>query len=87
MHDANRVRQLLHKEACATRVIEVNVREENVVDIRNAEALLLQRVKQERNTVVRSSIHERSTTALYDQVTRILQGSRILSIDGGDAII
>ena len=41
MHDANRVRQRLHQEACATRMVEMNVCQENVIDICNIEVLLM----------------------------------------------
>jgi len=41
MHDANRVRQLLHQAACTARMVEMNMCQENVIDIRNIKVLLM----------------------------------------------
>ena len=68
-------------------MIKMNVRQENVIDVCNVEALLVQRINQQRNTVVCSGIDERGAAALNDQVAGILQGSLILCVDGRNAII
>ena len=65
----------------------MNMRKENVIDVRNVEILLLQRINQQCYAVICSSIDERGATVLNDQVTRILQWPRILCVDGRDAII
>ena len=84
---ASSVRQFLHEQTRAACMIKVNVREKNKIDIANIEALLMQRVNQQRYAVVCSGIDERGAPALYDQMARVLQGPRVLRIDGGDAII
>ena len=86
MNDAKRIRQLLHQKACTACVVKMNVGQENIVDVRSIEVLLMQRIDEQRNTVVCSGIDERGTAALNDQVTRILQGSLILRVDGRNAI-
>ena len=87
MNYATSVRQILHEQTRTTRMIKVNVREKNEIDVADIEVLLMQCVDQQRHAVVCSGIDERGALAFYDQMAGVLQGPRVLRIDGGDAVI
>jgi hypothetical protein len=87
VQDTARVWQVLHEQARAAGVIEMNVRQEDVVNIRNVKVLLSERVEQQRYRVVRARIDERGVATFHDQVARVLQWAQVFGIDGNDAIV
>ena len=87
MHDTTGVRQVLHQQARTTGVVEVNVCQEYVVDVGDVKVVLLQRTEQQRDAVINPGVDERRATLLDDQVAGILQRTRVLGIDGDDAIV
>lgn len=87
MNDTAGIGQLLHQEARSASMVQVNMRKENVVNITHVEVLLMQRIDEQRHAVVGSGIDEGRAAAFNNQVAGVLQGSRILSIDGRDAIV
>ena len=68
-------------------MVQVNVRQKNIIDIVCSQALLMQRINQQRYAVIRSGINERRAPGLNDQVTRVLLWTRKLRIDGSNAIV
>jgi hypothetical protein len=72
VEDAARVWQVLHQQASAASMIEVNMRQEDKVDITDVKTLLLQPVQKERNAVIRPGIDESAPAALDNEVTRVL---------------
>ena len=79
--------QVLHKQPRPTRMIEVNVRQEHVVDVRDVETLLPKGVEQQWYGIVGAGINERPTAALDNQVARVLERTQVFRVDGDDAIV
>jgi hypothetical protein len=72
MHDTTRVRQALHQQSGATGMIEMNVRQENVINVTDIQVLLTQTVQQEGDAIVRAGINECTPAILDNEVTRVL---------------
>ena len=72
VEDAACIWQVLHQQASAASMIEVNMRQEDKVDITDVKTLLLQPVQKERNAVIRPGIDESAPAALDNEVTRVL---------------
>ena len=53
-------------------MIQVDVRQEHVIDVGDVETLLPQPVEQQRYAVVGAGIDERAATVFHDQVAGIL---------------
>ena len=67
MNDSPRVGQRLHKSAGAARVIQVNVRQKNVINRITRDAEDIQGIKQMGYRIVRADIDEgRAAGVLYD---------------------
>lgn len=86
MNDTARVRQMLHQLTGSARMIQVHVRQKHEVDIADVQALLPECIEQQRDAAVDARVDERGSTIFDDQVTGVLQGARILRVDGRDAI-
>lgn len=80
MQHATRIRQVLHEQAGTARMIEMNVRKKYIFDCVDREVLLSQRVEQQRHAAVGARINERGGAVLNDEVARVLERTRILSV-------
>ena len=87
MQNAKRVRQGLHQQARTTCVIEMNMRQEHVVNIGDVEIPLVQRVDQQWHAVIGASINKGGPTTRNNQVAGILDWAQILRIDGDDTVV
>ena len=87
VQDAAGIRQVLHQQAGPAGMVEMNVRQENKVDVGDIEALLTQRIQQQRYGIVGAGIDERAAALFDDEVTGVLQRAQIFSVDGDDAIV
>ena len=86
MDDEPRARQVLHQEADAAGVVEVDVGRDDVVDGVDVEPGSGERGEQARHRVVRAGIDERRATALDDQVGSVEERSMEAGIDDLDAM-
>jgi len=82
-----RVWQMSHELPGATGVIEVYVRQENVVNITNIEVLLFEAIQQKWHAEVCAGVNESSSAAFDNQVTCIKQRSNVVGINGCNAMI
>jgi len=87
VHDTARIRQVLHQQPGATCMVEVNMRQEDKINIANAEALLFEGIQKKRHRRIGARIDERTVTTFDDQVAGILDWAQILGVDGDDAIV
>jgi hypothetical protein len=67
-------------------VVEVHVREQQVIDRLAGDAELLERAEQIGDLRVRSHIDERRPPVIDDEVCGRVPGIEILGIDSGDAV-
>ena len=84
-HDGRGIRQRAHQRASATGVVEMDVREEQVVDGTGLETELRQCREYQRNGRVRAGVHDGRTSARDDDVGRIHLGAHVLGIDRRDS--
>ena len=68
-------------------MIEVDVRQENVVDVADVATLLTKPVEKKRYAVVGARVDEGAAPVFHNQVAGILQWAQVLGIDGDDAIV
>jgi hypothetical protein len=78
---------VLHQQPGTARMIEVDMGQENKVDVGNVQALLRQRIQQQRHGCVGTGIDECATALFDDQVARVLQRAQVFGVDGKDAIV
>jgi hypothetical protein len=72
VNDTPCIRQVLHQQTGTASMIEVNMRQEDKVDVRDVETLLLQPIQKERNAVIRPGIDESAPATLNNEMTRVL---------------
>ena len=82
---ATRVWQRLHQQARSPGVVQVDMSQENIVDVRHVEIHRAQRIQKQWYAVVGSGIDERAAPVLDDQVAGVLQRPQVLGVDGNDA--
>ncbi len=81
VYDRLRVGKVLHQGPGASRMIEMDMGQKYVIDRSIVDALAFERVKQQRNTVVRSSVYKSGVAVLDDDVARIEQRSHVIGVD------
>ena len=86
MQQGARVGQRLQQRAGTAGVIQVHVREEEVVDRGALDAECRERGQQVRHGEVGADVDERGPPAVADQVRRRVPGVQVLGIDGGDTV-
>jgi hypothetical protein len=87
MHHAPCVWQVPHEATGAAGVIEVHVRQKNVVNIGDVKILPGEGVQQKWDAAVNAGVNIRGTTFLDDQMARIVQQAHIFSINRDDAVV
>ena len=86
MQNRTGLRQLLHEPARPTRVIEMHVGEEHIVDGLTRDTESLQRRQQMRHGIVRPDIDESRVPGVLNDVRGRVTGMEVLGIDGRDAV-
>jgi hypothetical protein len=86
MQNGGGVRQLAHQPTRAARMVEVNVRQQNVLDGRARDAERFQRSQQIGHRVIRADVDECSAAAVLNDVGRRVSWMQVLGIDGRDSI-
>ena len=86
MDDEPRARQVLHQQADAARVVEVDVGRDDVVDGVDVEPCGGERGEQARHRMVRAGIDERRAAALDDQVGGVEERPMKAGVDDVDAV-
>ena len=86
MQHRPRVRQLLHQLARAAGVVQVHVREENVVHRLAGDAEPSSAAEQIGNGMRRADVDERGPAAVLDDVRGREPGPHVFGIDGTDAV-
>ncbi len=84
---ASRIRQRLHQRSGTAGMIEMHVSYEYKVDVSGIQALLLERIQEQRHAVVDAGVDKCRSAAFIDQVTGIMQRSLVLGVDGRNAIV
>jgi hypothetical protein len=86
MDDGTCVRQRAHEKPGAARVIEMHVREQDVVDRFRREAARADGRKQIGHRGIRPGIDERAAPLMDDQMARVEPWAHVERVDGRDAI-
>ena len=86
MDDQARLRQAPHQLARAAGVVEVHVREHDVVDRLSRESGRVDGVEQVRHGEARADVDERRVPALDDEVARVEERALEAGVDRGDAV-
>ena len=86
MQQRLRVRQLAHQGAGAAGVVEMHVRQQQVVDGCARHAELVERGEQVRYRVVGADIDERRAPGVDDDMRRGVTCVQVFDIDRGDAV-
>jgi len=68
-------------------MIEMDVRQEDIVDVGGIEPLLVECIEQQGHAVVRARVDKCSAAALDDKMAGVLDRPQVLGIDGDDAIV
>ena len=86
MDDEPRVRQVLHQQARAAGMVEMDVGRDDVVDRVDADAGASERREQARDGVVGARVDEGGAAALDDQVGRVEERAMKAGVDDADAV-
>ena len=87
MQDGFRIGQGSHQYTCTARMIEMDVGQKQVVDIRWIDMFFRKRLEQHRHTIIDPAINKGGAPILDDQVARVEIGPQQISIDSGNAIV
>jgi hypothetical protein len=87
MEDGTGVGQSLHQLPGAAGMIEMYVRQKNVIDVTAVDAFLAQRFQEQGDARVDAGIDEGCASVVDDQVTGIEQWPHVVGVDGGDAVV
>ena len=86
MHNTGCGRQRLHQQAGTARMIQVNVRQEDVAYGPGFDTERIERCKQARDTGIRAGIDEGRLTGLDEDMTRGEAGAHVFDVNGIDTV-